>query len=222
MFRCAVSVFLIVIPLLGCSSHRLGRGLHATNSEIVSDRSNDKGFFRDVPPPLQVDSSSEYFVLQKSISFVDPKGAVWTAPAGTKTDGATIPQVFLSVIGDRFDPSYCYAAFVHDAYCQDVNNGLATYQSRPWQDVHQMFYDAAVANGLDENKALIMLAAIWLGGPRWGDDNRLLDAVPVEIKKQEFAKCKQWLEKKPRSKEGLLAWMNKRESSLLQGISPPI
>jgi hypothetical protein len=101
-------------------------------------------------------------------TFIDSLGKKWLAPKGTKTDGATIPQWALSVTGDRMDAGYRNAALVHDAYCQGGLNGQGpSFQKDTWENVHRMFYEACVANGVDPVRARLMFSAVWIGGPRW-------------------------------------------------------
>lgn len=99
--------------------------------------------------------------------FTDCDNHEWTAPALTITDGASIPTFFLSLIGDRYDHRWRGAALVHDAYCQDDNSAGASYHQAPWRSVHRMFYAACLAGKTPRRKALIMYAAVYLGGPRW-------------------------------------------------------
>lgn len=104
----------------------------------------------------------------ESYAFIDSKGSKWTAPAGTLTDGASIPQAFMSAIGDRMDKRYLGAALIHDAYCAEANRGKMPFYTRPWQDVHKMFHEACLAGGTDATTALAMYTAVWLFGPaKW-------------------------------------------------------
>ncbi|MFK7804177.1 MAG: DUF1353 domain-containing protein [Anaerolineae bacterium] len=111
----------------------------------------------------------DLWVLEEEFVYVDSRGKVWTAPAGTITDGASIPQAFLSATGDRLDGAYLDAAVIHDAYCGIDNAELATYQQETWQYVHYVFYEALLTNGMSEQQAKIMYTAVYLGGPRWGE-----------------------------------------------------
>lgn len=223
MYRFAIINTVLLSALLAGCTQPNPRAASEPNLSFGSEiPTTDKGKFEKTPPRIEPDEDSEYFVLKETFAYIDPKGVTWTAPVGTRTDGASIPQIFLSLVGDRFDPRYRNAALVHDAYCQDINKGMSSYQSRPWEDVHSMFYDASIANGVDENKALLMFAAVWLGGPRWGDKSRSLKDVPPSVLKEELAKCKEWLEKEKRTRKELIAWMDKREPMLRNGVSAPM
>lgn len=194
----------------------------APSNDSRQPASTHSGRFEAPPADIEPDRESQYFVLKEDFKFIDVHGNTWLAPAGTKTDGATIPQVFLPLIGDRFDPKYRHAALVHDAYCQKINKNGASYHKRSWEEVHSMFYDASIADGTDNKMALLMFAAVWLGGPRWDDETRSLDNVPLDLKKEEFRKCQLWMEKKERTKQNVIDWMTKREPQLQQGVSPPL
>jgi hypothetical protein len=122
--------------------------------------------FETLPEKLLTDDTN-FMTLQEDFVFYDGQQTRWFAPKGTKSDGASIPQLFLSFTGDRFDPELRAAAVVHDAYCQDINKDGPSYHSRPWRDVHRMFYDACICRGASKTKAQLMYAAVWLGGPRW-------------------------------------------------------
>ena len=40
-------------------------------------------------------------------------------------------------------------------------------RDRSWQSVHEAFYNAMLASGVEKNKAKIMYAAVYHFGPRW-------------------------------------------------------
>ncbi|MEM7802380.1 MAG: DUF1353 domain-containing protein [Chloroflexota bacterium] len=113
--------------------------------------------------------AEDEWVLDEDFYFIDSLGHEWHAPAGTITDGASIPQAFLSVIGDKFHPDFLDAAVVHDAYCGWENIGGPSFQAESWEYVHYMFYEALLTNGVPEEKAKVMFTAVYIGGPRWGD-----------------------------------------------------
>lgn len=92
-------------------------------------------------------------------AFTDPKGKIWSVPAGTTIDGASIPQALWSLVGSPYTGHYRRASVIHDYYCDT--------KSESWQDVHRMFYDAMLAGGVAEVQAKIFYAAVYAGGPRW-------------------------------------------------------
>src|SRR5262249_77140 len=100
--------------------------------------------------------------LLQDFAYIDPKGRKWLAPAGSKTDGATIPHPPWSFVGGLFDGQYSEAAVIHDVYCDT--------KTEPWRDVHRIFYYASRAAGVSELKAKTMYTAVMIGGPKWGDN----------------------------------------------------
>lgn len=111
--------------------------------------------------------------VARPFKYVDMKGTIWEVPEGMVTDGATIPQVFWTIIGGPFDGPWRDAAIVHDRYCKT--------QDRPWQAVHEMFYEAMLAAGVEPLRAKVMYAAVYAGGPRWEYDWRRLEPrVPLK------------------------------------------
>lgn len=108
-----------------------------------------------------------FYPTQERLEFVDSKRSNWVAPANTLTDGASIPPIFVRIIGDPKSREFINAATVHDAYCGTGNETHAYYHAAKWQDVHRMFYDALRVGGTPQVKAKVMFAAVYLGGPRW-------------------------------------------------------
>lgn len=92
-------------------------------------------------------------------SYTDPAGEIWTVPTDTIVDGASIPQLFWSVIGGPLEGKYRNASVVHDFYCDE--------KTRPWEAVHRVFFDAMLESGVDELQAKVMYYAVYVFGPRW-------------------------------------------------------
>ncbi|WP_370313673.1 DUF1353 domain-containing protein [Sagittula sp.] len=168
--------------------------------------------------PVFMEGFNQAFLpTRDEIEFIDASGETWTAPRQTLTDGATIPPIFAPLIGDRQSREYLMAAALHDAYCGVGNNALPTWRTRAWQDVHRMFYEALLVNGTPPQKAKIMFAAVYLGGPRWDDPARDLSEVPEEALQKEMAWCLEWIEQTDPDVEAIAAWMTKREADLKAG-----
>lgn len=113
-----------------------------------------------------------FFETQDNLDFIDATNQKWAAPASTLTDGASIPPVFVKVIGDPKSREFINAATIHDAYCGVGNENGAYYNAAPWPKVHRMFYDALRVGGTPKTKAKIMYAAVYMGGPRWNGARR--------------------------------------------------
>lgn len=99
--------------------------------------------------------------LAEPFQFIDRRDRKWSVPRGVAVDGASIPQVFWSVIGGPFEGRYRNASVIHDYYCDT--------KSRRWQDVHQVFYEAMLSSGVKASTAYLMYKAVEQFGPRWSE-----------------------------------------------------
>jgi hypothetical protein len=106
-------------------------------------------------------SDGRQMTLLEPFQFVDPRGRRWSVPRGIAVDGASIPPILWSIIGGPFEGKYRVASIIHDHYCE--------VRSRPWQDVHRVFYDAMIASGVGQSRALLMFKAVEKFGPRWNE-----------------------------------------------------
>lgn len=168
--------------------------------------------------PVFLEKYQHAFLPTKGkIDFIDASGQTWTVPPRTLTDGASIPAIFSAMIGDRQSREYLIAAALHDAYCGVGNEELETYRTRPWTEVHRMFYEALIVNGTPPQKAKIMFAAVYLGGPRWDDPARALDGVPAQRLLDEMKWCLEWIRTNDPTADEIEAWMEARETALKAG-----
>ncbi|GGL58273.1 DUF1353 domain-containing protein [Wenxinia marina] len=156
-----------------------------------------------------------YAQLLAPLQFTDPSGTVWTAPPAILTDGASIPPIFVPLIGAPRSREFLAAAALHDAYCGRANEGLAVFRARGWEETHRMFYDALRAAGVPPMRAKIMFAAVYLGGPRWDDPARSLQGVPESELRAEMARCIRFIEETDPSLSEIETWMREREAILL-------
>ncbi len=97
--------------------------------------------------------------LLKQFEYTAADGTRWGVPAGSIVDGASIPQALWSLIGAPFSGNYRNASVIHDYYCET--------RSRPYQAVHQVFYEAMLASGVGQRRAWLMYRAVDTFGPRW-------------------------------------------------------
>ena len=150
--------------------------------------------------------------LLAPFGYIDPRGMHWDVPAGYVTNGASVPWGLWNIVGGPFDGPYRDAAVIHDYYCDK--------RDRAWEDVHKMFYEAAIARGTSENVAATMYAGIRFGGPRWQVAAATASAEPKkslvmgqmilaqaggkadpgirrpsELQKQQFDELQRWIEK---------------------------
>lgn len=151
-------------------------------------------------------------LLDERLVFTDAAGLEWVAPRGTLTDGASVPRIALPVTNGRWDVSFLKAAVVHDAYCQSDNETRAPeqYRSRPWRQVHRMFYQASLAGGTPPLLAKVMFAAVWLGGPKWDEAREDVEPAPREALTRGFSGAKHWIEENDPSLADIEADLAKR------------
>lgn len=190
------------------------------------------------------DRALPFFRTAKTIEFVDARPVKWVAPAGTLTDGASIPKMFFKIIGTPRSKEFINAATLHDAYCGVGNGSLPQYHSDRWQNVHRMFYDALRVDGTPSKKAKIMYAAVYLAGPRWsmpGDKPKvktlpgvmvvtapmvagpgntpLPKIVPKAVLLDEMATVMEYIKTKNPSFARLERYLQKREREILTRIA---
>ncbi len=117
------------------------------------------------PLPIPIRAGKHDFVSVSAFSFTDHSGREWNAPVGTVTDGASIPQFCMAIVGPPMKDEYRGAALIHDAFCGKANEKGASYHRASWEAVHLMFYEACIAGGTPWWKAKTMYAAVYLFGP---------------------------------------------------------
>lgn len=100
--------------------------------------------------------------LTQPFGFVDSAARKWDVPAGSVTDGASIPRALWSIVGSPFTGKYLAAAVIHDHYVKT--------KRRTWEITHNGFYDAMLAAGVEKKQALLMWAAVYRFGPRWASN----------------------------------------------------
>lgn len=117
------------------------------------------GRYIDPPPLVEWLEDGRHMRLKRPFAYEEESGREWPVPAETVVDGASIPQVFWSLIGGPFEGQYRDASIVHDYYC-DV-------RTRPWKDTHRTFFDAMICSGVNTIRAKTMYYAVYRFGPRW-------------------------------------------------------
>lgn len=111
---------------------------------------------------LKVNWSGKYgrkMKLVEDFIFVDKYGVIWKAKKDTLIDGSSIPRLFWVLVGSPFVGLHRRASVLHDPACVE--------QERPHKQVHQMYEDACIADGVLKDKAERMHKFIKLGGPKW-------------------------------------------------------
>lgn len=109
---------------------------------------------------LKHDGADRDMQLLSDFAFIDSAGVRWDAPAGSIINGASIPRQLWSGVGSPFVGDYRRASVVHDVHC--------VLKERPHKEVHRMFYDAMICDGVSPFRAKYMYQAVRLFGPKWG------------------------------------------------------
>lgn len=167
----------------------------AVLTKIASAQENWGRFSGDVVATFLSDGRNVR--IEKPFSYVDQRGRTWAVPAGTTTDGASVPQFFW-VAFPPFTGKYRSAAVVHDHYCQS--------RSRSWRDTHEAFYNAMRASGVGEATAKAMFGAVYNFGPRWGIGAARrgpgADKFPTDAEQEKyFRDLQKWIEREKPSPE---------------------
>lgn len=97
--------------------------------------------------------------LLEPFAFHDAQGRQWNAPAGQILDGRSLPMPFLDRIGQPFVGDYRHTNVIYEAQVKAM--------SRPWYEVHRMFYQASVAEGVQQVQAKEMFMLLYAAGVRW-------------------------------------------------------
>ena len=124
--------------------------------------------------------------LLENFSFIDSSSYEWEAQKGDVVDGASIPEVVWSkIVGTPFIGDYRRASVVHDVACDR--------KEKTSREAHRMFYEAMLADGTSEAKALLFYTAVRLFGPQWGGRAKFLRMATA--KKIDFDKFEAALDK---------------------------
>lgn len=118
----------------------------------------------------------EMVQLLTPFSYKDSKGILWEVPAGFLSDGASIPRDLWPLLGGPYSGPYRDAAVVHDFYCWT--------KTRKWEDVHEVFLEAAINRGTSVTLAQTMYAGILFGGPRWPTPTKTGELASKIVKAQ--------------------------------------
>lgn len=115
------------------------------------------------------DGSDRLMLLLSDFVFVDDQGKRWLVAKGSKVDGASIPpELWSAIVGTPFLGDYRRASVLHDVACQQ--------RTEPHKAVHRMFYDAMIADGMDEFRAQVMYTAVRAFGPKWA-----VGGIPADL-----------------------------------------
>jgi hypothetical protein len=133
-----------------------------TTSACCLSRKDDFGSFSGPIVTEWIDDGRTMMVIN-TVTYQDPYEKIWEAPQGWVVNGSSIPRVFWTIIGSPYVGKHRNASVFHDVACDRKND--------PWEAVHIMYYNACRLGGVSEEKAKLMFAAVWMGGPRWEPPN---------------------------------------------------
>ena len=146
----------LIAVLTACASHENAGG---GSVAAPSGSGGSKWGYYSGDPILKWNSDGRNMTVMSEFSYTDPYGLVWDAPAGSVTDGASIPRYLWSLIGGPFEGKYRNASVLHDvAYGE---------HKRPWQDCDRMFYYAMRCSGVSAVEAKTMFYALYKFGHHW-------------------------------------------------------
>ncbi|HMJ06752.1 MAG TPA: DUF1353 domain-containing protein [Chthoniobacterales bacterium] len=190
---------ILLLFLTGCGSGRLDLEREAKRAARKLDREANKakvaqasswGYFSG-PVEARWEADGVTMVLLKELRYTDPYGEVWTAPAGARVNGASIPRAFWSLIGGPFEGKYRKASVLHDVAYER--------QSRRWEDVDRMFYNAMRCSGVGVLTAKTMYYALIRHGTHWKHRQALpvegASTRPTAIAPAEVSEIQDWVRK---------------------------
>lgn len=201
----SVKTFSLIVALLftACAGHRVPRAEPANR-----ERPTDWGYYSG-PVDARWDSDGRSMTLLNELRYIDPKGVVWIAPAGSKVDGASIPRSLWSFMGGPFEGKYRNASVLHDVAYDN--------KSRPWQDADRMFYNAMRCSGVSAIEAKTMYYSLYKFGRHW--KFAIKRAKAVKPNSTELAENEEPLRAtavSPREVDAIQQWVKTNNPSLNQ------
>jgi hypothetical protein len=137
--------------------------------------------FNPSEPTVKLLKSGRNVRLMERYEFVDQIGRAWPVPSETISDGASIPQIFWSIIGGPFEGPYRGPSIIHDYYCEK--------RTRKSSEVHAMFHDAMLCARVGYRRAFIMAEAVKRFGPSWPDPRPRPPQCDVATDDYDFDLC---------------------------------
>lgn len=164
--------------------------------------------------------TNTFFPTARPLEFVDGAARKWVAPQRTLTDGASVPLIFVPIVGSPTTPEFVNAAAVHDAYCGIGNEDGPVYHSKTWQETHRVFYDSLIVGGTPAPKAKLMFAAVWLGGPRWdlatGRADLKMERLPLALRLDAMRATRDYISGTAPTLAELLRYLVRQEARMMQ------
>jgi hypothetical protein len=146
----------LIAALAACASHKNpGRVSVAAQSGLAGTK---WGYYSG-DPITKWNRDGLTMTVMSELTYTDPRGEVWDAPAGSIVDGASLPRYLWSIMGGPFEGQYRNASVLHDVAYERHN--------RPWQDCDRMFYNAMRCSGVNVVEAKTMYYALYKFGHHW-------------------------------------------------------
>jgi len=152
----SLALLSVVAVLSACASHK--KSVRLSGAEQPVSGGSKWGYYSG-EPVTRWNPDGRTMTLLSELRYTDPQGVVWSAPAESQVDGASIPRSLWSIMGGPFEGKYRNASVLHDvAYGQ---------HNRPWQDCDRMFYNAMRCSGVSAVEAKTMYYALHRFGHHW-------------------------------------------------------
>ena len=118
------------------------------------------GEFSKAAPQTEwvVDKNDRDMLLLRYFDFVDANNVTWPAPVNLRTDGASIPRAFWTLVGSPYTGLYRRAALVHDEACKVAGGNAAKRLA-----ADKMFYSACRAGHCSPAQALVLFLGVRFG-----------------------------------------------------------
>ena len=105
--------------------------------------------------------------LLRDFSFTDPKKKVWSAPAASVIDGASIPRALWTIVGSPYTGDYRRASIVHDVACDQAGS-----DGKKRRAADRMFFHACRAGGCSIWQSTVLYLGVRIGAaasdvPAW-------------------------------------------------------
>ncbi len=122
------------------------------------------------PIRAQWSDDGDHMIILDEVIYTAPDGHKWVVPLGFKTDGASIPQEFWTLVGSPFTGLYRVAAVFHDAAYN--NAGVSR------QDADSMLRICMLELGCSQWLADVIYTGVRIGGELAYEGDQRSAAVP--------------------------------------------
>jgi hypothetical protein len=188
-----IAALLLVMLLAGCGSgkdsadNEAARAAKRLDREAAKAKAARAGTWGHYSGPIETrwEEDGITMVLLNELRYTDPYGQVWVAPKGSRVNGASIPKAFWSMIGGPFEGKYRNASVLHDVAYDE--------QTRPWQEVDRMFYNAMRCSGVGAVTAKTMYYTLVRHGRHWKQPKSSTGATDAPSVPAEQSEVEKWI-----------------------------